>query len=168
MTRKLDLSARQVTAICKGAAKAGFVAEIIVGGIVMRLVPEAAASVLFNGKQSPANHERLAKHLGRGEHDDDWDDASLSEFRWGGPLHLAHRKEKVLRVLVDAKGAAREADGIPYAGPHTVNKLIERGLVELVDKSRPFVRAAPIKATAAGLSFFSRREEDYRRRPFCL
>lgn len=40
MARKLDLSARQVTALCKGAAKAGFVAEVIIGGVVVRLVPE--------------------------------------------------------------------------------------------------------------------------------
>lgn len=38
MPGKLDLTARQVTAICKGAAKAGFVAEVVIGGIVVRLV----------------------------------------------------------------------------------------------------------------------------------
>lgn len=44
MTRSLALSARQITAICKGAAKAGCVAEIIVNGMVVRLVPEAQAA----------------------------------------------------------------------------------------------------------------------------
>jgi hypothetical protein len=40
MTRPLPLPARQVEAICKGAAKAGFVAELVIGKIVVRLVPE--------------------------------------------------------------------------------------------------------------------------------
>ncbi|TIW62958.1 MAG: hypothetical protein E5V48_02530 [Mesorhizobium sp.] len=40
MTRSLAISARQITAICKGVAKAGFVAEVVINGIVVRLVPE--------------------------------------------------------------------------------------------------------------------------------
>lgn len=40
MTRSLAISARQITAICKGAAKAGFVAEVVINGVVVRLVPE--------------------------------------------------------------------------------------------------------------------------------
>lgn len=40
MTRALDLSQRQVVAICEGVRKAGFVAEIVVGKTVVRLVPD--------------------------------------------------------------------------------------------------------------------------------
>ncbi|CAI2932455.1 hypothetical protein [Aminobacter niigataensis] len=43
MTRRLALSARQVTAICKGAAKAGFVAEVKIGDIFVRLMPAEMA-----------------------------------------------------------------------------------------------------------------------------
>lgn len=39
MSRALALPARQVTALCKGAAKAGFVAEVKIGDTVIRLVP---------------------------------------------------------------------------------------------------------------------------------
>ena len=39
MTRTLILPARQVTAICKGAAKAGFIAEVKIGDVVVRLIP---------------------------------------------------------------------------------------------------------------------------------
>jgi hypothetical protein len=39
MTRLLALRQRQVTAICKGAAKAGFVAEVKIGDVVVRLIP---------------------------------------------------------------------------------------------------------------------------------
>lgn len=44
MTRRLDISARQITAICRGAAKAGFVAELVINGAVVRLTPEAKAT----------------------------------------------------------------------------------------------------------------------------
>jgi hypothetical protein len=37
--RALQLPARQVTALCKGAAKAGFVAEVKIGDVVVRLIP---------------------------------------------------------------------------------------------------------------------------------
>lgn len=37
---RLDLTQRQVRAICEGVRKSGFVAEIIVGKTVVRLVPD--------------------------------------------------------------------------------------------------------------------------------
>ena len=39
-SRALALPARQVTALCKGAAKAGCIAEVRIGDVVVRLVPE--------------------------------------------------------------------------------------------------------------------------------
>lgn len=41
MTRSLALHARQVTALCKGAAKAGYIPEVKIGDVVVRLVPAA-------------------------------------------------------------------------------------------------------------------------------
>lgn len=41
MSRTLALPARQVTALCRGAAKAGFVAEVKIGDVVVRLIPAA-------------------------------------------------------------------------------------------------------------------------------
>jgi Tfp pilus assembly protein PilW len=40
MSRALDLSQRQIRAICEGARKAGFVPEIVVGKTVVRLIPD--------------------------------------------------------------------------------------------------------------------------------
>lgn len=40
MSRPLAISQKQVTALCKGAAAAGFVAEVVIGGVVVRLVPD--------------------------------------------------------------------------------------------------------------------------------
>jgi hypothetical protein len=41
---RLDLTQRQVRAICEGVRKSGFVAEIIVGKTVVRLVPDTLAN----------------------------------------------------------------------------------------------------------------------------
>ena len=43
MTRALALKQKQVTALCKGAAKAGFVAEVKIGDVVVRLIPIESA-----------------------------------------------------------------------------------------------------------------------------
>lgn len=40
MNKPLPITARQVAAICKGAAKAGFVPFLEIGNAVVRLVPE--------------------------------------------------------------------------------------------------------------------------------
>ncbi|MEJ5081036.1 hypothetical protein WH356_09095 [Ochrobactrum sp. MYb379] len=39
MTKRLDITARQVTAICEGAKKAGCIAEIKIGNAYIRLIP---------------------------------------------------------------------------------------------------------------------------------
>jgi hypothetical protein len=43
MTRPLDLTQRQVRAICEGAKKAGYAPIVQVGNILVRLVPEEHA-----------------------------------------------------------------------------------------------------------------------------
>ncbi|WP_156797709.1 hypothetical protein [Brucella sp. BO2] len=40
MSKRLDVTARQVTAICKGAEKAGHIPEIKIGNAFIRLVPD--------------------------------------------------------------------------------------------------------------------------------
>lgn len=40
MTKPLKITERQVTALCIGAAKAGFIAEVKIGDVVVRLIPE--------------------------------------------------------------------------------------------------------------------------------
>ena len=39
MSKSLFITSSQVTAICKGAQKAGFIAEIEIGDILIRLMP---------------------------------------------------------------------------------------------------------------------------------
>lgn len=40
MTRALDLTRKQVTALCEGAKKAGYIPVVQVGKVFVRLVPE--------------------------------------------------------------------------------------------------------------------------------
>ena len=78
MTRKIAITARQVTALCKGAAKAGYIPEIVLGDAVVRLVPEATAPSLRSVEVEAAKP---------------WD----HNVPWPGP-DLNHREEQVLRV----------------------------------------------------------------------
>lgn len=43
MSRPLALPERQVTALCRGAAKAGHIAEVKIGNVVVRLIPKEDA-----------------------------------------------------------------------------------------------------------------------------
>lgn len=43
MSKPLPLTERQVTALAKGAAKAGCVAEVKIGDVVVRLIPKGDA-----------------------------------------------------------------------------------------------------------------------------
>lgn len=56
MTKPIALPSRQVTAICRGAAKAGFVAEVKIGNIVVRLIPEGHAQE-NKGVDTPSNDD---------------------------------------------------------------------------------------------------------------
>lgn len=40
MTKRLDVSARQITAICEGAKKAGCIPEIKIRNAYIRLIPQ--------------------------------------------------------------------------------------------------------------------------------
>ncbi|RWC32852.1 MAG: hypothetical protein EOS54_31755 [Mesorhizobium sp.] len=40
MRKPLAISQRQITAICKGAKAAGCIAELVIGGVIVRLVPD--------------------------------------------------------------------------------------------------------------------------------
>lgn len=40
MSRALDLTRKQVTALCEGAKKAGYIPVVQVGKVLVRLVPE--------------------------------------------------------------------------------------------------------------------------------
>lgn len=43
MTRALEISQRQITALCKGAEKAGYAPIVQIGKVLVRLVPEDLA-----------------------------------------------------------------------------------------------------------------------------
>lgn len=43
MTKALAITERQVTALCRGAAKAGYAPVVQIGNVIVRLVPEDQA-----------------------------------------------------------------------------------------------------------------------------
>lgn len=65
MTRSLALTVRQVTAICKGAAKAGFVAEVKIGDVFVRLMPAGMAQTQGVGfdPDNPETFDTLEQYL---------------------------------------------------------------------------------------------------------
>jgi hypothetical protein len=71
MTRPLELPARQVAAICRGAARAGCIAVIRIGGVVVELVPKdvarAAANPLDNDAEAALDAELAAFEAKHGD-----------------------------------------------------------------------------------------------------
>ncbi|MEI8714765.1 hypothetical protein [Mesorhizobium sp. ISC11] len=41
MTSRLALTERQITVLCRGAAKAGHFAEVKIGDVIVRLIPKS-------------------------------------------------------------------------------------------------------------------------------
>ncbi len=142
MTRRLAITARQVTALCKGAGKAGYIPEVILDGVVVRLVPEMSS--------------QSARHAEREE----------PAVRWPGP-ELNHREEQVLRTLVAADKHKMPASSIPQAGPATIAALVKYGLVRLEAGTKVFDRSQTIHATRDGITFFPRYKA-HRRKNFYL
>ncbi len=53
MSKRLDVTAQQIAAICKGAKRAGYIAEIKIGNAFIRLVPEELSEGLH---EPPMSH----------------------------------------------------------------------------------------------------------------
>jgi len=65
VSRALAIPARQVTALCKGAAKAGCIAEVKIGDVVVRLVPEDSAQSErpIDAPVNPEDFQSLEQYL---------------------------------------------------------------------------------------------------------
>lgn len=57
MRRSLDIPARQITAICRGAAKAGYAPVLQIGKVIIRLIPEEHADLAQLDR--PIDEERV-------------------------------------------------------------------------------------------------------------
>ncbi|MDI6814348.1 MAG: hypothetical protein QMD10_12580 [Desulfitobacteriaceae bacterium] len=64
-SRTMALSQRQVKALCLGAAQAGFVAEILINGAFIRLVPEDAPPSQVYKSPEQIREEELDEELER-------------------------------------------------------------------------------------------------------
>jgi hypothetical protein len=65
MSRALALTERQITVLCRGAAKAGHIAEVKIGEVVIRLVPAANSQENrpIDGDVSPEAFDTLEQYL---------------------------------------------------------------------------------------------------------
>ena len=149
MTRKLQLTARQVTAIRKGAAKAGFVPEFRFGEIAVKLVPaDREPPSPFDRTDAEAEEERTS-----------W------QMLTAGRPDLKGLENSVLERLVEAKGEPLSVYAVRGAGPRTVEQLMELGFLDVSYASRHPERIENIWATSAGLRFWNERERHRRRFP---
>ncbi|MFI0844471.1 hypothetical protein [Mesorhizobium sp. IMUNJ 23232] len=149
MTRKLDISARQVTAICKGAAKAGFVAEIKIGEVVVRLVPD----------DGPLSREHVP------EFDDGLYQESLHELKkaQGMDEPLSRYEEQVLSFIAANEGKRFSINEVRGAGPTTTERLRKRGFVEFSYRTHEPMRIDEIWATEAAVRFLRMQQRHYKR-----
>jgi hypothetical protein len=178
MTRKLAISARQVTAICKGAAKAGFVAELVIDDMVVRLIPDRGAAVPTERKNEAiesleewkALHlasEDLPPELRRHYQQLGYDPATMnnsdynrlyeeSEAKWlagipGTPL--TKREQKVLLQFQEhGPGVLVDWRKIKGTGWETEERLVARGFIEVRYRSRNPDRREGYVLTQAGFA----------------
>ncbi|HEV2901540.1 MAG TPA: hypothetical protein VGX71_27610 [Pseudaminobacter sp.] len=174
MTRKLAISARQVTAICKGAAKASFVVELVINDMVVRLVPDRGATVPAERKNEaiesleewktlqdlPPKVQRHYQNLG-------YDPATMNnsdynrlyeeaEAKWlagipGTPL--TKREQKVLLQFQEhGPGVLVEWRKIKGTGWETEERLVTRGFIEVRYRSRNPDRLEGYVLTEAGFA----------------
>lgn len=97
MPRELALTARQVTAICKGAAKAGFVAEVKIGDVFVRLMPGEMANAQGVGfdPDKPETFDTFEQYLA-------WRDRRASNM---APTGIS----KMMEARLEAFGAKLQA-----------------------------------------------------------
>lgn len=70
MTRALALTERQITVLCRGAAKAGHVAEVKIGDVIVRLIPKDDAQperLIDAGKDEDLDAELAAFEAKHGD-----------------------------------------------------------------------------------------------------
>lgn len=60
MSKPLSITQRQITAICKGAKAAGYIAEVVIGDVTVRLVPHSSMAAT---PKVPEEFETLANYL---------------------------------------------------------------------------------------------------------
>jgi hypothetical protein len=164
MTRKLDLTARQVTALCKGAARAGYIPIVKIGDVSIQLVPEDKAPALDTAEAE------LDKELGEWERslenrptlpllnkttvlsrsDREQSRRGVSETpeqraarhakiiaQWEADLpnsDLDHREQRVMEQLTSGPDEPWDVSTIALAGPATLERLTMRGFIK-VDQS---------------------------------
>ena len=61
MSKPIAITQRQITAICKGAKAAGCIAEVVIGSVTVRLLPDSAVTAIK--AKTPEEFETLPEYL---------------------------------------------------------------------------------------------------------
>ncbi|NMG39865.1 hypothetical protein GRZ55_11485 [Chelativorans sp. ZYF759] len=188
MTRKLDITARQVTALCKGAQKAGYAPVIQLGDVFVRLVPEERACAesqrkdenyfdqmlddwsLLPRRPLPSKGEALSRsdlEVSRsGRHESDPQRSArhakvLTEWKRDLPgSALDHRETRVMEQLLQRADEPQSASTLEFAGPATLERLVIRGFIGTLEERRP----TTLTLTSAGKRAFATNSKEGRRR----
>ncbi|MFD9897494.1 hypothetical protein [Mesorhizobium sp. NPDC059025] len=180
MTRKPGLTARQITAICKGAARAGYIPIVQIGDVAVRLVPENAASVtvkpvnridelLAARPDQPAPQDRPGiaiqsklTELARSDRQH-WNKNETKEqkaarhakvtAKWETDLlrsDLEHRERRVIEQLVSRTAEPQHVSTIADAGPVTMERLELRGLIEFTKSAKNEIETVTLTKKGRG------------------
>ncbi|MGN6304860.1 MAG: hypothetical protein ACTHNH_08595 [Mesorhizobium sp.] len=192
MPRKLDLTARQVTALCKGAARAGYIPIVQIGDVTIRLVPEIADLAgnthqgepdeqLNEWESSIADRPRLpiwgrktALYRSDKVHRDSGETDTQRAIRhakvlaqWESELHgseLEHRERRVMDQLLSKPAEPQHVSTIAMAGPVTVDRLVLRGFVEVTKSEKG--ETEMLTLTSAGRTALAEIERRRRKYPY--
>lgn len=163
MPRKLDLTARQVTALCKGAARAGYIPIVQIGDVSIKLVPENAADLASTGTEADLDREFDESAIAdrprlpiwsrqTALYRSDKENRYIAETeqqranrhakvlaQWESELHgseLEHRERRVMDQLLSKPTDPQHVSTIAMAGPVTVDRLVLRGFVEVTKSDK--------------------------------
>jgi|GEM_PF-2323144 len=173
MPRKLDLTARQVTALCNGAAQAGYIPVVQIGDVTIRLVPEKMAAGLIGPGwgERPINRidQLLESRKGRFGSANKWKRESAAphepdEARWeeepvGSPLNKRER-DALQQLAVYGIGVAVPWRHIQNCGPATEERPLVRGFLETRPQAKYPDRIGAYVLTEAGLAAWEKIKGD--------
>ncbi|MCK4207215.1 hypothetical protein J3U99_20825 [Brucella pituitosa] len=146
MTKRLDITARQITAICEGAKKAGFIPEIKIGNAFIRLVPASQSTAdlvepmdMLYGDLRDTQLPDLGptpRHQKRSQQSDDIPDPILQFYKRIGfnPKTMNHAKLVELQNKADEEWKAsipsrpigkREVDALEDLSKHGVGVFVD-------------------------------------------
>lgn len=194
MTRKLNLTARQVTALCKGAARAGYVPIVKIGDISIHLVPQDDAHVcgttttelddeleewertvrdrllrpILDVKSVLSRSDKEFRHSVETADQRATRHAKV-QAQWKADLlcsELDHREHRAMSQLASRPDEPQHISTIAGAGSVTAHRLALRGFIEFTSSEKPPGATDIIALTPKGRKAFDELERMRGRRGY--